>query len=134
MKKCSKTDMQCLGKRLKEIMRTEEAYKILPPKYNLWDEGGCRILARTLAKVIDGEVWTAVSDVGAEHYLVHKRGYLLDAKGGRKFNEFIREFHKETGKPVGISTREVRSSEIPIDKSIEKKLDSYLKEKLIKKD
>jgi len=54
-RKCSKTDIQCLGKRLKEIMRTEEAYRILPPKYNLWGEGGCRILAKTLAKVIDGK-------------------------------------------------------------------------------
>jgi hypothetical protein len=119
-----------LGNKLNKAMHTEAACNLLPEEYNTYSEGGCRILARALSKMIDGDIWTALYRNQAEHYLVEKDGWLFDAMGARKINDFRSEFYKETKRLVALASYEVESKDIPVDWAVEEKLAEYLRKNL----
>lgn len=113
--------------RVKTCMRKAE--NILPEEYNAWSEGGCRILARSLARLTDGEVWTVLRENQPQHYYMQKEGCLYDYNGASDANRFPAQFRRDyfEKRQVTLVHREIPSSEIPEDILVEKRLEDFLK-------
>jgi hypothetical protein len=125
--------MKQLGKKIKGCVRSKEGMNCLPAKYNVWDGGGCRILARALAEVIKGDVWTVLDEEKAkspEHYVVEKNGYFCDDGGCFTFENYPAYFAEKYNywpERIDITKGEKRSRHIPTDPRVEKQLKKYLK-------
>ena len=115
------------GECIKRCIRTKEGYQLLPDKYNLWDEGGCRILARSVKKVMGGQVVTVVSRGRAQHYYLYKDGYLIDDDGAIPMKDFpFKYYEKYDETPVALHMGEMESDEIPRDGFVESRLAAFL--------
>jgi len=126
-------NMKQLGRKIKGCVRSKEGMKYLPVKYNVWDEGGCRILARALAEVIKGEVWTVLDEDKAkspEHYVVEKDGYFCDDGGCFKFKDYPDYFARKYNywpKRFDAAIGEKRTTHIPTNRAVEAQLKTYLR-------
>ena len=128
------SELKTLGSKIKKAIRTKEGYEVLDSfGGQLWDEGGCWVLAHAIKKEFGGELYAIVfGDDIAQHVVVKFKdlGYL-DGDGFQTEDKLsLRWFKNFKSAPELIPLEYSVDDEILCDRSAIRKVQELLRKKI----